>query len=112
MKLLLDENLSRRLLEAIQDLFPGSVHVTQIGLSRATPDRKVWDYALQNGFVILTADTDFINMVNTLGPPPRVILLEHCDYPTNIAAQLVRAYAARIAQFEDSPEPLLILRKP
>jgi predicted nuclease of predicted toxin-antitoxin system len=41
MKLLLDENLSRTLLEAIHDLFPGSVHVTQAGLSSGTPDQKI-----------------------------------------------------------------------
>ena len=111
MKLLLDENLSRRLLEAIHDLFPGSVHVTQIGLGRATPDRKVWDYAVQNGFTILTADTDFITLTNTLGPPPKVILLEHCDYPTTFAAKIIRANATRIAEFEKNREPLLILRK-
>lgn len=76
MKLLLDENLSHRLLEAIQDLFPGSVHVTQVGLSKATPDRKIWDYALQHSLIILAADTDFIRLANALGPRPKVILRE------------------------------------
>ena len=37
MKLLFDENLSRKLVELVQDLLPGSVHVTQVGLS-STPD--------------------------------------------------------------------------
>ena len=71
MKLLLDEILSRRLLEAIQDLFSGSVHVTEVGLSRATPDAKIWDYALHNDFAILTADTDFISLANNLGYPQK-----------------------------------------
>jgi len=112
MKLLLDENLSRQLLEAVHSLFPGSVHVTQVGLSSSTPDRKIWDYALQNGFAILTADTDFITLANTLGAPPKIILLENCDYPTKIAAQLIRANTVRIAEFERSRDSLLILRKP
>lgn len=112
MKLLLDENLSRRLIDSIHDLFPGSIHVTQAGLSRATPDRKIWDYALHNGFIILTADTDFISLANALGPPPKVILLDNCDYPTIEAASVIRANAAQIAKFETSQEPLLILRKP
>jgi len=67
MKLLLDEDLSRRLLAAIHDLFPGSLHVTQVGLSSGTPARKIWDYAQQNGFSILAADTDFVTFKNTLG---------------------------------------------
>lgn len=41
MKLLFDENLSRRLVEFVQDLLPGSVHVTQVGLSSGTADREV-----------------------------------------------------------------------
>ncbi len=111
MKLLLDENLSRRLLEAIHDLFPESLHVTQVGLSSGTPDRKIWDYARQNGFAILTADTDFVTLANRLGSPPKVILLENCDYPTNFAAQVIHANASHISEFEDSLDPLLILRK-
>ena len=111
MKLLLDENLSRRLLAAIDDLFPGSLHVTQVGLSSGTPDRKIWEYAQQNGFAILTADTDFVTLANTLGAPPKVILLESCDYPTGIAAQALRANAQRISEFESGGDPLLILRR-
>lgn len=112
MKLLLDENLSRRLLEAIRDLFPGSVHVAQVGLSSGTGDRKIWDYAEENGFAILTADTDFVTLANTPGSPLKVILLENCDYPTNVAAQVLRANATRIFEFEHGRDPLLILRKP
>jgi len=45
MKLLFDENLSRKLVELVRDKFPGSVHVTQVGLSSGTSDREIWDYA-------------------------------------------------------------------
>jgi predicted nuclease of predicted toxin-antitoxin system len=111
MKLLLDENLSRRLLEDIKDLFPGSAHLVHVGLSTGTPDKQVWDYAGKNGFAILTADTDFVTLANTLGPPPKVILLEHCDYPTSIATQVIRSNANLIYKFERRRDPLLILRK-
>jgi predicted nuclease of predicted toxin-antitoxin system len=36
MKLLLDENLSRKLTPLIDDLFPGSLHVSATGLQAAT----------------------------------------------------------------------------
>ncbi len=100
------------MLEAIHDFFPESVHVTQVDLSSGTPDQKIWAYAQQKGFAILTADTDFVTLANTLGPPPKVILLENCDYPTNVAAQAIRANARHISEFEHSHDPLLILRKP
>jgi predicted nuclease of predicted toxin-antitoxin system len=111
MKLLLDENISRRLLAAVVDLFPDSIHVSQVGLIHGVHDRKIWDYAHDNGFAILTADTDFVTLANTLGSPPKIILLEQCDYPTAVAVQTLRANAARIAEFERGNEPLLILRK-
>jgi predicted nuclease of predicted toxin-antitoxin system len=111
MKLLFDENLSRRLVEATRDLFPDSAHVSQVGLTNGTTDRQIWDYAKQNGFAIITADTDFVTMANTYGPPPKVILLENCDYPTSTAVGIISANAILLSQFERDSHPLLILRK-
>lgn len=112
MKLLFDENLSRKLVELVQDLLPGSVHVTQVGLSSGANDREIWDYAKRNGFAIITADRDFVMMANTLGHPPKVIILENCDYPTSVAARLISASAIRISEFDRNDDSLLILRRP
>ena len=60
MKLLFDENLSYRLVEALIDLFPCSTHVSQVGLTHGIADRQIWDYAKQNGFAVITGDTDFV----------------------------------------------------
>ena len=51
MKLLLDENLSRRLVPALQTRFPGSSQVALLGLERAT-DAQLCDYAAQHDFVL------------------------------------------------------------
>ena len=56
-KLLLDGNLSNRIIQRINDLFPGSTHVKAIGLGEAD-DNIVWDWAKQHGFTILSKDTD------------------------------------------------------
>jgi hypothetical protein len=40
-RLLLDQNLSPRLLTALGDLFPGSTHVREVGL-QAADDDSVW----------------------------------------------------------------------
>ena len=59
MKLLLfDENLSPRLTEFLADIFPGSIHVSSIGLGN-TFDKAVWEYAQQNDYMIVTKDADF-----------------------------------------------------
>jgi predicted nuclease of predicted toxin-antitoxin system len=111
MKLLFDENLSHRLVGAILDLFPGSHHVSQVGLTGGTTDRQIWDYAKEHGFAIITADTDFVTLANTHGPPPKVILLENCDYPTTVAVRIITANAALLSQFERDDRALLILRR-
>jgi predicted nuclease of predicted toxin-antitoxin system len=111
MKLLFDENLSRRLVEATRELFPGSAHVSHVSLGVGTTDRQIWDYAKQHDFAIITADTDFVTMANADGPPPKVILLENCDYPTSTAIRIISANAVLLSQFERDSNPLLILRK-
>jgi predicted nuclease of predicted toxin-antitoxin system len=80
-------------------------------MSSGASDRQVWDYAGQNGFAIITADNDFLYLAETLGHPPKVVLLDHCDYPTNVAARIIRAEANRILEFAGDARPVLILRE-
>jgi predicted nuclease of predicted toxin-antitoxin system len=74
-KLLFDENLSRRLPALIADLFPESIHVCLPGLLE-TPDAVLWDFAKENGFALITADLDFFEMGSRIGPPPQGHLAE------------------------------------
>ncbi len=109
MKLLFDENLSRKLVDRLSDLFPGSTHVTLADLQQAT-DANVWQFAQENGFAIVTADGDFYEMAATLGPPPKVVWLRGCDYPTSAAERLIRSQALRIGEFfRDKSQAVLIL---
>jgi predicted nuclease of predicted toxin-antitoxin system len=57
MKLLLDQNLSWRLVKPLQGSFPESAHVRDLGLDRAS-DVDVWEYARREGFVIISKDSD------------------------------------------------------
>lgn len=74
MKLLLDENLSRRLLPASQVYFPGSSQVALLGLERAD-DRGKWGYARAHDYVFVTKDEDFHNLQTAWGYPPKIVLL-------------------------------------
>lgn len=71
MKLLLDENLSDRLVPALADLFPGSRHVKELGLMHSADD-GLWEHAGKNGFVLLTKDKDFQQLCALRGAPPKV----------------------------------------
>ena len=44
MTLLFDQNLSHRLIVALQDIFPGALHARLIGMAE-TDDLAIWDYA-------------------------------------------------------------------
>jgi predicted nuclease of predicted toxin-antitoxin system len=107
-KLLLDENLSRRLVGRLADLYPGTTHVALNGLLQS-PDNGIWEFAKSAGYTIASADADFYELATTFGPPPKVIWLRGCDYPTAVAERLLRAHAIRVVEFiEDLDRALLI----
>jgi predicted nuclease of predicted toxin-antitoxin system len=58
MKLLFDENLSPKLPHILSLDFPESIHVRDCGL-KGFPDEDVWEYARNNGFAIVSKDSDF-----------------------------------------------------
>jgi predicted nuclease of predicted toxin-antitoxin system len=110
LKLLVDANLSPRLIRRIEDLFPGSVHVFDTGLARFTPDIHIWEFAKAAGLAILTADSDFLALSHEKGSPPQVIRIERCSIRTAAVEGVLRHNAVRIGEFERSGRPLLILR--
>lgn len=54
MKLLLDHNLSPKLLVIFKDHFPGSEHVFHLGLDTAN-DPAIWEYARERGLILVVS---------------------------------------------------------
>ena len=75
MKLLLDENLSRRIVPFIQELYPNSTQVALAWLEH-TDDKIIRQYAIDNGFVIVTKDADYFDMSVLYGQPPKIVWLK------------------------------------
>ena len=75
MKLLLDENLSRRLVPFLQHDYPGSSQVVLLGMESAA-DKDVWQRARDESYVIVTRDADFQELSLVWGQPPKVIRLK------------------------------------
>ncbi len=75
MKLLLDENLSRRIVPFIQDSYPGSTQVALLGLEQVD-DKTIRQYAIDHDYVITTKDADFYEMTMVYGQPPKIIWLK------------------------------------
>ena len=111
MKLLFDANLSPKLVDRLDDLFPGSVHIFETGLARNTPDQTIWEYARANEFTSITADSDFLDLAQSRGAPPKVVRIENCDYRTTEVEDLLRRHAISIAEMEQSPRTILSIRR-
>lgn len=108
MKLLFDENLSFRLISLLSDLFPGSMHVHDLGLGNAR-DEDVWEYAQQHGCTIVSKDFHERSLVK--GFPPRVVWITRGNCSTGQIAALLRTNAVRLAELHADPEAgYLIIR--
>lgn len=75
MKLLLDENLSSRLVPFLQHDYPGSNQVVLLGM-QSTSDKELWQKVKDDDFVIVTRDADFQELSLVWGQPPKVIRLK------------------------------------
>ncbi len=84
-----DENLSRKLVVRLAELYPESAHVVQFDLLES-PDREIWEFAKSNAFMIVSADADFYELATTLGPPPKVLWLRRWTLPTRDAEEVLR----------------------
>ena len=80
MKLLLDENLSRRIVPILQDVYPDSTQIALLNLNEAD-DRKIWEYAKQEDYAIVTQDADFHEYSLLAGGPPLVVWLRCGNQP-------------------------------
>jgi predicted nuclease of predicted toxin-antitoxin system len=109
-KLLFDENLSRRLVTRLVDRYPDSSHVSAAGLERAT-DRAVWQYARDHDFVLVSKDSDFNDLAFVHGPPPKVIWLRVGNASTEAIAELLTKEATTITAFvDDEHDAVLTIR--
>ena len=90
MKLLFDQNLSRKLVNRLVDIFPNTSHVQFHGLAEKT-DTEIWEFAKLNDCCIVTQDADFAERSRLYGSPPKVIWLRCGNAPTNQVETLIRS---------------------
>ena len=86
------------------------MHVNNAGLGERTPDRRIWEFAKENNFTIVTADADFLALARSFGAPPCVVRLEQCDYRTARVEALLRRNAILIAELPASGRAALLIR--
>lgn len=109
MKLLFDQNLSHKLVRQLADIFPGSVHVRDVGLKTAS-DPVVWEYAKDNDLVIVSKDSDFHQRSFLYGFPPKVVWLRLGNCTTADIERVLRTNFHIIQDFyEDKDASFLSL---
>jgi predicted nuclease of predicted toxin-antitoxin system len=107
-KLLLDENLSPRLVELLQSDFPGSGHVHELGLGEKD-DMAVWQYAKDHGFTLVTKDADFNELSLLKGYPPRIIWIRRGNCSTKEIKGLLLANVVAIHALDTQPEAAVLI---
>lgn len=110
-QLLLDENLSERLLPLLIERFPRSSHVRLVGLGGAS-DSAIWTWAIQQGLVLVTKDEDFLDLSVARGFPPKVVCLAIGNASNAATASLLLQQAETIEQFCSHPEAGFLLLRP
>ena len=109
MELLFDENLSPRLVPLLSDIYPGSVHVRDVALQNM-PDELVWQYAQENGLIIVSKDSDFHHRSLLFGFPPKVIWIRRGNCSVADIEEILRRFRAEVEHFwQDSLGAFLVL---
>ena len=90
MKLLLDANVSWRLLPILEEHFGECIHVDNISeLEFPEKDMKIWQYAKDNEYTIVTQDNDINDLISVRGFPPKIIWLRTGNCSRKFIADLL-----------------------
>ncbi|MGH9902441.1 MAG: DUF5615 family PIN-like protein, partial [Pyrinomonadaceae bacterium] len=84
----------------LADLFPGSVHVRDVGLKEAD-DPDVWDYAKRNDLTVVSKDSDFHQRSFVFGAPPKVIWVRLGNCATSDVERVLRKNFDAIRTFAE-----------
>lgn len=104
MKLLLDANISWRLVPKLKLHFEDCFHVDSIGLYVPAKDIDIWNYALRHVLIIVTNDEDFLDFSNLKGFPPKVVLLRTGNQSNSYVEQLLAIHRDDLQKLYDSED--------
>jgi predicted nuclease of predicted toxin-antitoxin system len=107
MTIWIDAQLSPAIAKWIAENFPvTAVALRDIGLRDAS-DRQIFSAAQQAGAVVMTKDSDFVELINRLGSPPQVIWLT-CGNTSNVRLkQILSTTLLQAVQLLQAGEPLV-----
>jgi predicted nuclease of predicted toxin-antitoxin system len=107
MKLLLDANISWKLSNELKPVFGECTHVDLIGITVPAEDIDIWNYALKNGYIIITKDNDFVDLLEIKGFPPKIVLLKTGNNSSKALLELLINMRPMIEDLENNNYGLL-----
>ncbi|MEN2400511.1 DUF5615 family PIN-like protein [Flavobacterium sp. MC2016-06] len=108
MKLLLDANISWRIVKLVGNDFSNCFHSKDIKINQPAKDIEIWEFAKQNQFTILTHDDDFEKLLLLKGAPPKVIILKTFNKNTKEIAELLISKKEIIESFVSNKELMIL----
>ncbi len=108
MKLLFNHHLSPSLANSFQATFPGSAHVFPLGMGEANDD-VIWQFAKDQGFVIVTKDSDYHDLGMRLGFPPFVVLIKRGNCKTSVIRDIISKNSNVINDFVSSDKSGILI---
>ena len=91
MKLLFDQNISHRLVNRVQDIFPDAQQVRGVSLENYS-DKHIWEFAQRNDYTKVTFHGDFYNFSIIWGHPPKIVWIRTDNQTTNHVEVLLRQH--------------------
>ena len=108
MKVLLDQNLPRRLLPCFESRCEGAQHVKDLGLDTAS-DGEILEFAIEDGFSILSKDRDFADWVLLNGAPSKVVWIRSGNCSTDDLVRVLEESWPDIASFHEDLDLALLV---
>ncbi|MEE8056989.1 MAG: DUF5615 family PIN-like protein, partial [Pseudomonadales bacterium] len=105
-----DNNLSHRLASKFSKLVEECQHVRNVGLE-SSEDMKVWQFAKDNGYVIVTKDEDFSFISHVRGYPPKVVWLKVGNCSTTEIEKIIGNNINEISVALDSDVGIIEIEK-
>jgi predicted nuclease of predicted toxin-antitoxin system len=106
-KLLLDHNISHKLVARLADIFPGSAQTRLLNLGR-TNDPQLWLIAKTHAYIFVTKDRDVAELAILRGAPPKVIWLRMGNCTTIAVERTLRANVDAIMNLAGDPEQVVL----
>jgi predicted nuclease of predicted toxin-antitoxin system len=102
--ILLDQNISFRVTRLLLNDFENVKQVKELNLVDAS-DFEIWNYAFKNKYTIVTFDSDFIDLANLKGSPPKIIWLRFGNSTNLKIANKLISNARAIKEFISNTNP-------